>query len=768
MNDIEKTKKYSDWLKQINFCLNQTRLYSASHPAVTRTIRSLSNFFGVILDKDKSLILAIVPPNFIVEGLTIDPQKANALELFETCHRLEIESLHFQYGLGLNEVQKFVSILGLRPKELEVKGGFKKIFKAANFTNVKITSVHIEIIREGEKIVSEKALANIQPAAATRQKAKSIQELIEIFKSKTGNTATYDIQELEPELSREPGFAAKLIIKSAQTPEEFKRILDQVGTFFQSEMTPHYIEEKKDLSKVTVKIISEYEKTLSQETTPPSFRPIGEKFPNVLEECADQVRIGILAKINEESKGDIKSLVQWGKKLLKEDEVRNRLRSALKERLTSYGLPASSFDQIFANLESESAKGKKKKETPISDEQTAISTSELNELRKKAKKLEEIEQKYLLAEHEKKRILTEKERVDAIIHNLAEGLVVVDHTGKVLLMNPAAQKLLGTKTEQVTGTKIEEHLKEEHLLAFTKNVPDDANGPTKQIELKSINEDTKRILKASTSIIENEDGRTVGMISVLSDITKQKELDDMKSKFISHVSHELRTPLITIQSALGFIFPNNQSPPSDDQKRYLDMVRSNIERLSRLINDILDVSRIEAGKLQIKPELIQAKTLIERLIVSFDSWAKSKNVRLLTKQESQTIEFEADVDRITQVMTNLIGNAMKYTHAGGTITLAVKTVRDMVYPDEAVEISIQDTGIGIAKKDQKRVFDKFEQVSLKLPEGISSTGLGLTIAKEIVELHGGKIWVESEEGKGSRFAFILPKKFKINTGPEGS
>jgi signal transduction histidine kinase len=306
-------------------------------------------------------------------------------------------------------------------------------------------------------------------------------------------------------------------------------------------------------------------------------------------------------------------------------------------------------------------------------------------------------------------------------------------------------------------------MKDEHLLALAKGpLRDDGENITKEIELSSVSDETRRVLQASTAVIENEEGKTVGVVAVLSDITKQKKLDEMKSKFVAHVSHELRTPLLAMEESLGLLLGGAAGEISPDQEKFLSIGHRNIGRLSRLINDLLDVAKLEAGKMELHPITFEINDMVHHVSETVRTLAEGKGVTIEEIYSRRGVEVEADADRLTQVVTNLLGNAIKFTPEGGKITLEVDTDRlDLgVSQDSCVAISVEDTGPGIPLEEQKRIFNKFEQGSNSSSQSVSSTGLGLTIAKEIIELHGGKIWVESKEGKGSRFSFVIPRLFR--------
>lgn len=352
----------------------------------------------------------------------------------------------------------------------------------------------------------------------------------------------------------------------------------------------------------------------------------------------------------------------------------------------------------------------------------------------------------------------QRKQTEAVVHSMAEGVVVVNEKGEVLLMNPAAEKLLNMKKEEKIGKSILSEARGEFLISLAKQ----GTAPgQKEIAVNSQSEETKKILRTSNAVIEDESGQTIGMVSVLSDVTREKELDELKSKFVANVSHELRNPLYNVQETINLLSEKALGAINPEQERMLTLARKEIERLSQLILDLLDFSKLEAGELRLKPAVFRVEDLIHHTLATFQLWAKNKKIVLDSKLPPEPIELEADQDRLTQVVTNLIGNALKWTPAGGRITIEAKKTRDEESHDgEFVQISVRDTGPGIPKKDHKRIFEKFVQLDPSPQQGFSGTGIGLSIAREIVELHQGKIWVESEEGQGSLFIFQIPRIFK--------
>ncbi|MDD5477095.1 MAG: ATP-binding protein [Candidatus Omnitrophica bacterium] len=350
-----------------------------------------------------------------------------------------------------------------------------------------------------------------------------------------------------------------------------------------------------------------------------------------------------------------------------------------------------------------------------------------------------------------KKVLSDKKNTDAVIRSIAEGLVIVDAQGRVVMMNPAAEKLLGVSKREKVGKSILENLKEEQLVSLVNESQDKDD---KEIELVSQKDDTKRTLRASSAVIENENGQSIGMVSVLSDITKQKELDQLKANFVSNITHELRTPLVAIDKSIALILAKNAGEISSAQEEFLSIAQRNIKRLSIMINDLLDLSKLEAGKMKISALPTSIAFVIEESVGSLINWSKTKSITIEKKIENGLPQINIDGDRIIQVLTNLIGNAIKFTPANGNVIIEASLSAE----GKEVMITVQDNGVGISKEDLPNIFNKFYQAGERVASDINGTGIGLSIVKEIVELHRGKIWVESEKGVGARFIFTLPLK----------
>lgn len=232
-----------------------------------------------------------------------------------------------------------------------------------------------------------------------------------------------------------------------------------------------------------------------------------------------------------------------------------------------------------------------------------------------------------------------------------------------------------------------------------------------------------------------------------------KELERMEADFVSTASHEFRTPLSIIKSGVELVLDETLGKINEDQRKYLLNVENNILRLSRLVDNLLDVSRIEARKMELNVRTINITEFIRELMKQYQGKLDEKKLNLsLAKLPEVPLAVSADPDKLEQIIGNLVSNAMKFTDEGGGVSV------EMVETPKEVEVSIKDTGMGIAGENLPKLFSKFEQFGRVPGPGPKGAGLGLAITKGLVEAQGGKIWAESELGKGSKFTFTIPKE----------
>jgi signal transduction histidine kinase len=263
----------------------------------------------------------------------------------------------------------------------------------------------------------------------------------------------------------------------------------------------------------------------------------------------------------------------------------------------------------------------------------------------------------------------------------------------------------------------------------------------------------------SASVLYDFKGRIKGGVAVIRDITKLREAEKMKSEFVSYVSHELRTPLTSIKGAIDLLLAGMEGSLSSGQEKFLNIAKDNAERLIRLVKDLLDFSRIECGQFEMRMSLSNIVRVVKKCIEEIGILANEKRILVHGEFPERVPEIFFDEDRIKQVVTNLLSNAIKFTPSGGEVVISVEEER------KDIRVCVSDTGVGIDKALLGEVFKKYKPTDFHHLPG-SGAGIGLSLCKMIVEAHQGKIWAESELGKGSKFTFTLPKEKRIRKRTE--
>lgn len=336
-----------------------------------------------------------------------------------------------------------------------------------------------------------------------------------------------------------------------------------------------------------------------------------------------------------------------------------------------------------------------------------------------------------------------------LVEQMRDGVFLTDTKGNIVLANPAALQLLG-----VIELKRASDLQPFGLepLAFQEESDNEPTITTQELRLNN------KVILAKTVPVIDIDGKFIGAITTLLDVTEERELQRMKEEFLALVSHELRSPVTAISGFAQLLTDKNIT--EEQRREYADILANSAQRLLRLINDLLDLTKLEEGMMKLHTRPIELPKVINSVVDMMTPLALNKKHQLSVMLTEQLPLVIADPDRLAQVLTNLLSNAIKFTPEGGHITISTKLVEQ----DRAqgtkffVQVSIADTGPGIPPEDLGRIFEKYQQVetTAKWTYGIKGTGLGLPLAKMLVEAHGGKIWVESELGKGSVFHFTLP------------
>jgi two-component system phosphate regulon sensor histidine kinase PhoR len=350
-------------------------------------------------------------------------------------------------------------------------------------------------------------------------------------------------------------------------------------------------------------------------------------------------------------------------------------------------------------------------------------------------------------------IATEKSKLKTIINCMGDGVLVCDSEGCIALTNPAASRMLAMPELQLSGRLSSEcNLPSELLIAIEKSLNTSEQGYVSISQELCIGTAASLYLRAHTAPVRSDSGEVMGSVTVLQDISYLKELDKMKSDFIAMVAHELRAPIATVEQQLNVILNKMAGEITEKQEQLLGRAKERTKGVLDLIRDLLDLSKIEAGKMVQYKEPVSLQEIINRMVELLNIEAVAKQIALEFVTTSAIPLINADRSSMEGIFTNLISNAIKYTKEGGSILVRLEDENSFV------KISVADTGIGIKQEDLSRIFDKFYRVKSSETRQIIGTGLGLSIVKSIVDAHLGSIGVESEEGRGTTFTVLFPKE----------
>ena len=343
------------------------------------------------------------------------------------------------------------------------------------------------------------------------------------------------------------------------------------------------------------------------------------------------------------------------------------------------------------------------------------------------------------------KLTREKNRLDIMFANMADGVMLIDQDGEIVHVNQVMTDVIDISYENILKYTFNDLMKELNSeLTLEYMVDESIKHGNYHLEIKPC------IYNLRHGLIRDEKEEVDGMIIVFQDITEQQRLDDMRKEFVADVSHELKTPITTIKSYTETLL--NADVDKESSKAFLSVIDEECDRMARIVKELLQLSNFDAKRVKLNKEDVDVNELIEKIYFKIKMSAEEKNQTIIFNKNEENEEICVDKDTIEQVFLNIITNAIKYTDDGGTIEISThKEDKDMI-------ITIKDNGSGIPKKDLKRIFERFYRVDKARARELGGTGLGLPIAKDIVESHNGKILIESGYKEGTTVKIILPRR----------
>lgn len=376
-----------------------------------------------------------------------------------------------------------------------------------------------------------------------------------------------------------------------------------------------------------------------------------------------------------------------------------------------------------------------------------VTNDEIGELSREFNKMTERLRRY--EEMNIQQIIAEKNKSETIVESIADAIIVCDADRRIQLLNQSAVDLLQVHEADAIGRPASSVIRDPRLRDILAGADD---GAAREEPYLSFRYRNKTIyLRPRVTVIPSRGGvDRGGMVLVLQDVTLYKEIDKMKSDFMAAVSHEFRTPLTSINMGVDLLRQKLLGPLSPEQEELLAGAKQDCDRLTKMVRELLQLSRLEAGKIEVKAEPFDVAAAIESTLQPLKLPFQEKGVELAVSAEPGLPPLVGDEQQFSWVVSNLVSNALRYTEPGGTVE--IRSARD----DGAILVQVRDTGRGIPEDQIDKIFDKFVQVKAQQVATPGSVGLGLAIAKEIVELHGGTIWAESVVDRGSTFSFRIP------------
>jgi PAS domain S-box-containing protein len=728
----------SEFLTILTKSIKSAALYTLSHPLVIESLRRDYALLNMIFEgkEKKSFTLSFVDDAWlfndtIVPAVTLESRNLNSFFKTHGIHNLLFlkETQFFELGV----LAEFLST----SSKNQPKGYFEKFLKEKGVNNIRAEEIHYEkrfehrdssyestsaaMFQDSQKPVQDKTI---------KQAARRITKEESVFPSEIKSKNTTQPTGITPETKIVQGSSSPLQVRTTASAIKSRPAAQTKvsGGFAATKPIPASKNESFGGAAGAKTMSSSQAGTL---TGAAGTKPISSPGKESLKSISNNLSQQAPEQQREKTIPEIKSTPasQPGTEQKEKDE---------ENVLTSLNFGISLSRIIESAVK-----------TP--EERVHVYKDVLNLIRKNVK--QEVDKKTEVLIEEKNRILNTRNRTEKVLSKVAEGKVILDKDGNILMMNPAAEEISGKKFSDVVGKHISEHVKPgEHFLAISKDM-DITGGNTISGEVDVVGDiHVERTMRHSMALLEDDEGRVVGAYTTLPEITKFKETQRMQEEFLSRVTHDLQTPLSSVSSALEMLIESSSEKLDPVERKFLDISIRNSLRLNKMIKGILDFSKLQSGKIDMHPQPSSISDMLKEAGDGLLPWAERRNLNIIVRLPSPDIYVMADHQRIVQVLTNLISNAVKSTPEGGTITVAASPAPNN---ERNVIIGVRDTGRGIAKENLKKIFDKFVQLdNSKGPsEGV---GLGLSIVNEFVSLHDGKVWANSEVGKGSTFYFTLP------------
>ncbi len=722
----------SEFLGGLAKAIKNTALYTLSHPVVLESLRKSGVLLGMLFDakKETSITLTFANDSWLFNDTAVPAvtQESQNLNAFFKAHRLQ--GLTFVDGVQSFEIGALCEFLGAQAKNRPA-GYMEEFFAGKGVSNIRLEAVHY--VKEGgygSQAQSYRGAPEAAPAA----------------KPAARPAATRPVSEIFPEFQARPAVRPPQSVRPAQQPQPEAAKPPQTVLPQQPKPAPA----RPPLAAAPLQqprpAVTRPPQELNNQHRPPAgpvdldsmfgpgkagSGPGGGKTTGG--QAAGKPGFGAMFGPGEGGGGGKAAEGPGGGKPAQGPGGGKAQESLLSNM---------SFGGILKGLVESAVKDPRDRARAYEDAIKSLRESMEQQIAKSTRALAA----------EKEAALTTRARTEHVLSRVADGKVIVDKDGKILMMNPAAEEIAGTKFADAVGKHISEQLRPgEHILTLSKDM--DLSGGkiiSGEVEVQG-DESMGRTMRRSVAMLVDDEGRVVGELSTMPEITKYKEAQRMQEEFLSRITHDLQSPLSSITSALEMLTEASSKKLDPMETKFLDISIRNSHRLSQMIRGILDFSKLQSGKMDVHPVPALLSGIMAEAVESLTPWAKTKAITLTLRQPAEDLCALADPPRIVQVLTNLISNAIKATPEGGSVVVAAAPSPEH---DGNILIGVRDTGHGIPKEDLNKLFQKFVQLDSR--QSMEGVGLGLVIVNDFLKLHNGRIWADSEVGKGTTFYFTLP------------
>jgi len=353
-------------------------------------------------------------------------------------------------------------------------------------------------------------------------------------------------------------------------------------------------------------------------------------------------------------------------------------------------------------------------------------------------------------------LLRERSRISNALDALGDGVLAVGLDERVIFANRAAQQFLNLSPEEVTGKPVLECVKDPELVSLLAQAGEKAGGAGDRMELSLNDEASSSVFSVNVNTVADSNKEVTGKCVIFRDVTDLKRAEQSQEDFVNSVAHELRTPLTSIKAFVELLI-DGEASDGEAQREFYNTIYEETDRLNRLINNLLNISKMEAGGLVMHRTPTRLKKLIEDSLGVVESQIAKKGIQLNVDLADRLPALEVDKDMVNVVLVNILGNAVKYTPEDGRISISSTST-----PDEVL-VHVSDTGVGVAEEDLPRIFDKFYRCTTQSSSGVTGSGLGLCIARQIMRLHGGDIRVSSRLGEGAQFTIAFSRSALVTS-----